>query len=99
MSSTQSTHGVGLDKVSEFVLLTTEERLRSEPIPRRTGLTAVRAALVGRLRAHQASGDEESERDCSIQLAQQYFDEDLDIDEAVRLLHRALEIRDDRRLR
>src|SRR5262245_20205202 len=90
---------VELDAVRDVMLLETEEHFRVAPVPRREGPPAVRGALEGRLGAAIAAEDLMQERACSLELARRHFEHDLDLDRAVQLLHRALEIEDDPVLR
>src|SRR5690606_21247826 len=90
---------IELDTVRDVMLLETQEQMRAEPIPRRDGEPAPRGVLEARLRACRVHEDWEGERDAALELSRQHFELVLDIDLAVQLLHRALEILDDRELR
>src|SRR5262245_8649614 len=90
---------VELDAVRDVMLLETEEHFRTAPVARRVGPRALRGAIEGRLGAAIAAEDLMQERASSLQLARLHFERDLDLDRAVQLLHRALEIEDDPALR
>lgn len=90
---------VELDNVRDVMLLEAAEQMRADPIPRHAGPPAPLGRLEARLRASRASEDFDAERMLSLELSRVHFDHNLDIDMAVQLLHRALEIEDDRDLR
>lgn len=90
---------VELDNVRDVMLLEAAEQMRAEPIPRHEGPPAPLGRLEARLRTSRASEDFDAERMLSLELSRVHFDHYLDIDMAVQLLHRALEIEDDRDLR
>src|SRR5690606_29091898 len=90
---------IELDTVRDVMLLETEEQMRTEPIGRHEGARAPRGSLEAHLRACRVREDWEAERDAALELSRQHFEHVLDIDLAVQLLHRALEIQDDRELR
>ena len=89
---------VSLDKVRDVMLLG-EEQMRAPSIAPQDGAPAPRARLEAQLRTCRASEDTKGERVLSLELARIHFDAALDVDMAVQLLHRALEIQDDSELR
>lgn len=92
--------GLGLDTVSDVVLHDGDVRMLSTPpIAQVTGPVALRGALVAAVRSARVSGDADSEREWSIDLARMHYDHGHDLDEAVRLLHRALSLGDTLELR
>lgn len=90
---------VELDNVRDVMLLEAAEHMRAEPIPRHPGAPAPLGRLEARLRTSRATEDFDAERTLSLELSRVHFEHHLDIDMAVQLLHRALEIEDDRALR
>ncbi|MCA9623538.1 MAG: hypothetical protein KC731_31165, partial [Myxococcales bacterium] len=90
---------VELDRVRDVMLLDGEEQLRVDPIARQQGEKAPRARLEGQLRQCRLEGDRDTERVLSLEAARIHFENAFDVDMAVQLLHRALEIRDDEELR
>ena len=86
---------VELDRVRDVMLLDGEEQLRVDPIARQQGEKAPRARLEGQLRQCRLEGDRDTERVLSLEAARIHFENAFDVDMAVQLLHRALEIRDD----
>ncbi len=90
---------VELDNVRDVMLLEAAEQMRAEPIPRHAGAPAPLGRLEAKLRAARATEDLDAERLLSLELSRIHFEHHLDVDMAVQLLHRALEIEDDRALR
>ena len=90
---------VELDRVRDVMLLENEEQMRVEPIPPQRGEIGPRAKLEAQLRACRVAADLEGERVLSLELARIHFENAFDVDMAVQLLHRALEIQDDGQLR
>lgn len=88
-----------LDTVRDVMLLETEEQLRIEPIPRYEGAVAPLALVEGQMRLARLEDDVGRERELALTLSREHFERALDVDLAVQLLHRALEIEDDRELR
>ncbi|MBW2453694.1 MAG: hypothetical protein JRI68_04250 [Deltaproteobacteria bacterium] len=88
-----------LDNVRDVLLLEGDDLGKGERIPRTEGPRAVRGTIEGKLAACIADEDLVGERHHSLELARVQFDRGLDLDRAVQLLHRALEIEDDAELR
>lgn len=93
------TRAFELDTVRDVMLLETEEQLRIEPIPRHEGAVAALALVEGQMRLARLEDDVERERELALTVSREHFERALDVDLAVQLLHRALEIEDDRELR
>ena len=81
------------------MLCESEVEMQTEPIPQQEGAVAPRARLAAQLRACRAAEDSEGERVISLELARIHFDNAFDVDMAVQLQYRALEIEDDAELR
>ena len=90
---------VELDAVRDVILLEGQEQMAALPISRASGLWAPRARLEAQLRSCRANEDLEGERVISLELSRIHFENAFDVDLAVQLLHRALELGDDRELR
>lgn len=90
---------VELDRVRDVMLLENEEQMRVEPVPPQRGEIGARTKLEAQLRGCRVAADLEGERVLSLELARIHFENAFDVDMAVQLLHRALEIQDDGQLR
>lgn len=90
---------VELDRVRDVMLLENEEQMRVEHVPPQRGEIGPRSKLEAQLRGCRVGGDLEGERVLSLELARIHFENAFDVDMAVQLLHRALEIQDDGQLR
>ncbi|RLB57892.1 MAG: hypothetical protein DRI90_17440, partial [Deltaproteobacteria bacterium] len=88
-----------LDTVRDVMLLEGAELDEGERIALAEGPPATRGTIEGKLAACIATEDLAGERQHSLQLAEMQFERGIDLDRAVQLLHRALEIEDDRDLR
>jgi tetratricopeptide (TPR) repeat protein len=88
-----------LDLVRDVMLLENQEHMKVDPIPAFQGDPAPRARLEAQLRTCRAATDQDGERVLSLELARIHFENAFDVDMAVQLLHRALEIVDDAELR
>jgi tetratricopeptide (TPR) repeat protein len=91
--------GIALGAVSDAVLLESAEALQVVTLPRSTGAPAARGRALGAVRRARQSGDPASGRATAIDLARELYERTLDLPQAVTLLHRSLESRDDRELR
>ncbi|MEM6790242.1 MAG: hypothetical protein AAF715_22160 [Myxococcota bacterium] len=87
------------DTVRDVMLLESGGPRRRTPVPLVEGEVAPLEALRGRIRRVQESDAPDEERPLALELAREHFERALDVDLAVQLLHRALEIEDDRGLR
>jgi hypothetical protein len=89
----------GADLISATLLNEADQYQRVAPVERTSGPPAKRGRVLGRVRSCRAGGDAAGEREHSITLARMHLESRLDLDEAVRLIHRALSLGEDPGLR